>query len=158
MKSTILYFGVCWCIGIVQQQNVDECTSLILHSRSIRRGWVGVICKIMLWACVGGEVYLCRPHVCLVLSHLTETKSFLLSCLIRQLKGEILVREVVDIHTIVLLHPLMISNRRLCGGHWIVPRNARIVREQSTSHLVIIVRGFSFQNVHPCVVILVHSW
>ena len=96
-------------------------------------------------------------HISLGVSRLTNSNCFLLGCLIRQ-SQRIVVHIDVYVYGIIVLHPFMICNGRLCWRHWRVPRCLFFSWEGSISHLIVIVRSKSCKNVHPCVVWVKHSW
>ena len=131
-------------IRIVWKRDVDDCVITICQS------CVGVF--------MGNTLLNHSNRIVVSVSRLTDSNSFPLDYLAWQPRGNIVYINVFNCN-IVVLHPLMISNRGFSGKNRWVSRNIYIVWDSSTSHLIVVVRRRSCKKlVYPCVIWQKHSW
>ena len=123
VKVTTPEFQFSWCLRIIWELNVDNIVVLKLHSWATYRNRMLFFIKNMLRVEVRYlEVVAFGPHVVLLFSHLADTKCFLILCPMRQTRRSIYYFFVND-HCIVVLHSIIIRNRRFCREHRQVPRD-----------------------------------
>ena len=126
VKVTTSEFWFSWCLKIVWELNVDNIIILKLHSWATYGDEMLFFIKNMLRVgirCL--EIVVFGPHIVVLFSHLADMKCFLLVYLIGQSRRNVN-HFLVDNYCIVVLHPIMIRNRRFCRGHQRVPRGTFI--------------------------------
>ena len=95
------------------------------------------------------------PHGVLLVSHFANTESFLLLCLLGQLRR--CIDWVIVIVHIVGGHSFIVNHWRLSRRYWNVSRDVFVRREGSTSHFIEVVRSWSWLNIYPHAV-KKHGW
>ena len=128
---------------------VKRTTPKVWLGKSLRVVWeLYVYDTFLIYAmCHGGLVVIAHgPCSVLLVSHLADTESFLLLCLVGQLKR--CINWIIVVVHIVGSHSFMVNHWRLSRRYWNVPRDVSIRREGSTSHPIKVVRSQSWLNVH----------
>ena len=149
-----IWFG--WGLRVVRKLDVDDVVifslgdyttsrEITLFHRNMFRVWIWCLKVSTFWS-----------HISLLFSHLADINCFLLLCVIRQSKSWFY-WSFINVHTIVY-HPFIVCNWRHCGGYQWVSKYTSVSKEVSISHLIVVVRHWSWKRVHLCVVWRKHGW
>ena len=117
VKVTTPEFWFSWHLKVIWELNVDKIVVLKLYSWATCGNEVLFFIKSTLRVgirCL--EVVVFEPHVVLLFSCLADTKCFLLVCLKGQSRRNVY-HFFIDDYNVVVLHSIIIHNRRFCRGH-----------------------------------------